>query len=266
MLKATIILAVCLGAALASYRGNYNDPYAPSFPAFTPSPFIDPFEFHSQLTAYIQGQQFQQNSGGVGGGAGGTYTYASPGGSAYAATSLHPDNENYYNEQTGQYEPYEDQRQAIFQENFARQQAFFDALQRQAQFNSLGGGGAYASGGAYAGTHGTGTYGSHGSSGHGNGLYGSKYGGGSYAPNYAFASGSYNGGKHHGSASIYPSNSKVPNINNRFGGDSNPGGFHSVSTSSFSESSNVNGQEHNRRGAQTTFNDNGKITTYKTHS
>ncbi|KAL5280030.1 hypothetical protein ACFFRR_004186 [Megaselia abdita] len=235
MLKATIILAVCLGAALASYRGNYNDPYAPSFPAFTPSPFIDPFEFHSQLTAYIQGQQFQQNR--------------------------------------------------IFQENFARQQAFFDALQRQAQFNSLGGGGAYASGGAYAGTHGTGTYGSHGSSGHGNGLYGSKYGGGSYAPNYAFASGSYNGGKHHGSASIYPSNSdnlqhqtltsnqnrlslpqKVPNINNRFGGDSNPGGFHSVSTSSFSESSNVNGQEHNRRGAQTTFNDNGKITTYKTHS
>ncbi|KAL5280034.1 hypothetical protein ACFFRR_004186 [Megaselia abdita] len=157
MLKATIILAVCLGAALASYRGNYNDPYAPSFPAFTPSPFIDPFEFHSQLTAYIQGQQFQQNR--------------------------------------------------IFQENFARQQAFFDALQRQAQFNSLGGGGAYASGGAYAGTHGTGTYGSHGSSGHGNGLYGSKYGGGSYAPNYAFASGSYNGGKHHGSASIYPSNS-----------------------------------------------------------
>lgn len=44
--------------------------------------------------------------------AGGTYSYASPGGSAYAATSLYPDNENYYNEQTKSYEPYEDQREA----------------------------------------------------------------------------------------------------------------------------------------------------------
>lgn len=52
------------------------------------------------------------NRGGGGGGAGGTYTYASPGGSAYAATSLHSDNENYYNDQTSQYEPYDDQRQA----------------------------------------------------------------------------------------------------------------------------------------------------------
>lgn len=90
----------------------------------------------------------------------------------------------------------------IFQENFARQQLFFDALQRQAQYNS--GAGAYAGGGSYAGTHGSGSYG-----GHGSGLYsGSKYGsGGSYAPNYAFASGSTGGGKHYGSASVYPSNS-----------------------------------------------------------
>lgn len=80
MLKATIILVVCLGAALgkeqhvkyksqnskyskspASYRGNYNDPYAPSFPAFTPTPFLDPFVFQNQLSAFIHGQQIHQN-------------------------------------------------------------------------------------------------------------------------------------------------------------------------------------------------------------
>lgn len=175
----------------------------------------------------------------------------------------------------------------IFQDNFARQQAFFDTLQRQGQYNSFGGSGAYAGGGAYNGPSGSGTYGSHGTTGQGSGLYGgSKYGGGgSYAPNYAFASGSTSGGKHYGSASVYPSNAvsiihcqfsvetislspqqAVPNVINRFGGDDNPGGFHSVSTSSFSDSSNVNGQEQTRRGAQTTFNDNGKITTYNSHS
>lgn len=45
----------------AAYRSNYNEPYAPNFPAFSPQPFIDPYEFHNQLTAYIQGQQYQQN-------------------------------------------------------------------------------------------------------------------------------------------------------------------------------------------------------------
>lgn len=82
MFKITIftLAVICLGAALgkeqhvkykshkskyshspASYRGNYNDPYAPNFPSFQPQPFLDPFEFHNQLTAYIQGQQFLQN-------------------------------------------------------------------------------------------------------------------------------------------------------------------------------------------------------------
>lgn len=82
MLKIAVILCVIyLGAATgktqhvkykshkskystspASYRGNYNDPYAPNFPnEFQAQPFLDPFEFHNQLTAYIQGQQYLQN-------------------------------------------------------------------------------------------------------------------------------------------------------------------------------------------------------------
>lgn len=86
MIKLTVILALCLGAAMgkeehvrykpqkykyskspASYgsnyadRSNYNDPYAPSFPVFSPQPFIDPYQFNNQLNAYIQRQQYQQN-------------------------------------------------------------------------------------------------------------------------------------------------------------------------------------------------------------
>uniref|UniRef100_T1GTF5 Uncharacterized protein n=1 Tax=Megaselia scalaris TaxID=36166 RepID=T1GTF5_MEGSC len=44
----------------------------------------------------------------------------------------------------------------VFQENFARQQAYFDALQRQAYYNSGAGSGSYA--GAYAGGSGGGLY------------------------------------------------------------------------------------------------------------
>lgn len=51
----------------------------------------------------------------------------------------------------------------------------------------------------------------------------------------------------------------------RFSSSGGPG-FYGVSSASFSESSNVNGQKTNRRGSVTQVNDNGKVTTYKSHS
>jgi len=65
-----------------------------------------------------------------------------------------------------------------------------------------------------------------------------------------------------------------PNIVNRFGesfssssssggGGGSGGGYKGVSVSSFSHS---NGDGTSRRGAQTTVNDNGKITSYSVHS
>lgn len=61
-----------------------------------------------------------------------------------------------------------------------------------------------------------------------------------------------------------------PNIdvNNRFNPDdndvANPSGqFFGVSTSSFSNSADVNGIKTHKEGALTTVNDNGKVTTYK---
>lgn len=56
---------------------------------------------------------------------------------------------------------------------------------------------------------------------------------------------------------------------NRFGDTSAPAGgngFYSVSSKSYSSSSNVNGQATNNRGAETLVNDNGKITHYKVQS
>jgi len=89
-----------------------------------------------------------------------------------------------------------------------------------------------------------------------------------YAPNYAAASGSYGPNGIHQTASIYPSNPDSPNVDNRFSAsEPNDGnGFFGVSTASFSASSDVNGVKTNRKGAITSVNDNGKITTYKVGS
>lgn len=89
-----------------------------------------------------------------------------------------------------------------------------------------------------------------------------------YAPNYAAATASYGNNGIHQTASIYPSNPNSPNIDNRFGasGPNDGSGFFGVSTSSFSSSSDVNGVKTNRKGAITSVNDNGKITTYKVGS
>jgi len=89
-----------------------------------------------------------------------------------------------------------------------------------------------------------------------------------YAPNYAAASASYGNNGVHQTASIYPSNANSPNIDNRFGasGPNDGSGYFGVSTSSFSSSSDVNGVKMNRKGAITSVNDNGKVTTYKVGS
>lgn len=54
----------------------------------------------------------------------------------------------------------------------------------------------------------------------------------------------------------------APNVNTRFAASDQPGGFHSVFTSSQSHTTNVNGQPQTVQRASTTVNDNGKITTY----
>lgn len=148
------------------------------------------------------------------------------------------------------------------QQQIAAQQAYHDNLVRQ---NSYAGGS-------------SGSYNSH-----------------RYAPSYALASGSIGPSGHRQTAYISPANpvseaaslckvpnltllplsQATPNIVNRFGGGSSSGssygsgsgsgggGYKGVSVSSFSSS---NGDGTSRRGAQTTINDNGKVTSYSVHS
>ncbi|KAH8281532.1 hypothetical protein KR054_001244 [Drosophila jambulina] len=108
---------------------------------------------------------------------------------------------------------------------------------------------------------------------------GSSYNSHRYAPSYAVASGSIGPNGHRQTAYINPANPASPNIVNRFGGGSGGGssyssssssgggggggGYKGVSVSSYSHS---NGDGTSRRGAQTTVNDNGKVTSYSVHS
>ncbi|XP_030243107.1 shematrin-like protein 2 isoform X4 [Drosophila navojoa] len=84
-----------------------------------------------------------------------------------------------------------------------------------------------------------------------------------YAPSYALAAGSIGANGHRQTAYISPANAASPNIVNRFGSSSGGGGYKGVSVSSYSSS---NGDGTSRRGAQTTVNDNGKVTSYSVHS
>lgn len=94
---------------------------------------------------------------------------------------------------------------------------------------------------------------------------GGSYNSHRYAPNYALASGTIGSNGIRQTAYISPASAATPNIVNRFGGSSSSGGggFKGVSVSSFSSS---NGDGTSRRGAQTTINDNGKVTSYSVHS
>ncbi|XP_065357585.1 uncharacterized protein LOC135951789 isoform X2 [Calliphora vicina] len=86
-----------------------------------------------------------------------------------------------------------------------------------------------------------------------------------YAPNYSAAAASLGPAGGYQTAFISPENPSIPNVSNRFG-SSSPGGYKGVSVSSFSSSSDVNGKKTSHRGAQTTINDNGRVTTYKVNS
>ncbi|XP_037910499.1 glycine, alanine and asparagine-rich protein isoform X1 [Hermetia illucens] len=113
----------------------------------------------------------------------------------------------------------------LYQDHLRQQQKFFDKLQQQAQFAASNPG-----------------------------------------ANYAASSASYGPQGIHQTASVYPEDPNSPNVDTRFDADDGAGGkpgFFGVSSSSFFESSNVDGVEKHRKGAVTTVNDNGKVTTYK---
>ncbi|XP_050085029.1 shematrin-like protein 2 isoform X4 [Anopheles aquasalis] len=136
----------------------------------------------------------------------------------------------------------------LYQQQFAAQQALFNNIrQQQAALATLNAGvPVYASNFASGGNYGN---------------------GGGF--NGASSSASYGPGGFHQTASIYPNNPAVPNVDTRFGGSDQSTTIQSgrpgyVGVSSFSSSSNINGQTH--REAITSVNDNGKITTHRVHS
>ncbi|XP_049874216.1 uncharacterized protein LOC126372469 isoform X2 [Pectinophora gossypiella] len=94
---------------------------------------------------------------------------------------------------------------------------------------------------------------------------------GNVGPNSAFAAGAVGPGFRHQMAAINPPNPNMPNVDVTQYSDAataprDGNGFYSVSSSSYSSSSNVNGKQENRQGGETIVNDNGKVTKYKVHN
>ncbi|XP_038208266.1 uncharacterized protein LOC119829703 isoform X2 [Zerene cesonia] len=87
-------------------------------------------------------------------------------------------------------------------------------------------------------------------------------------PNSAFASGVAGPGFSHQIAAINPESDRMKNveITNRFNDDPGNNKFYSVSSSSYSSSANLGGQELNHRGAETVVNNNGRITKYRVNA
>uniref|UniRef100_A0A182RWI9 Uncharacterized protein n=1 Tax=Anopheles funestus TaxID=62324 RepID=A0A182RWI9_ANOFN len=155
----------------------------------------------------------------------------------------------------------------LYQQQFALQQALFQ--QQQAAFNAVPfGAGGFGGAGAAAGAGAFPVYGPNFAS--GTNYVNTRYPTGNFgAPNVASSSASFGPGGFHQTASVYPNNPAVPNIDTRFGGSEQSTSFQSgkpgfVGVSSFSSSSNINGQTH--REAITSVNDNGKVTTHRVHS
>ncbi|EDV31106.1 uncharacterized protein Dana_GF15198, isoform D [Drosophila ananassae] len=213
--------------------GYYDyDDYDGSSPNFG---IIDPYLFHQQLTNHILAQNYANQQ---------AITGLATAGNAYASAdaSLVDDND------------------LRIQQQIAAQQAYHDNLIRQNRYRGNSGYGSASGSSSGSG----GSYNSH-----------------RYAPSYAAASGSIGPNGYRQTAYINPANPASPNIVNRFGGGSGSGGgfssssssssggggggggYKGVSVSSFSQS---NGDGTSRRGAQTTVNDNGKITSYSVHS
>ncbi|XP_018578198.1 uncharacterized transmembrane protein DDB_G0289901 isoform X1 [Anoplophora glabripennis] len=77
----------------------------------------------------------------------------------------------------------------------------------------------------------------------------------------ASSSASIGPGGVHQTAAVYPENPKKPNVNTRYAAPAG-GAFRSVITASESRTSSVGGKPVTVQKAQTTVNDNGKVTTY----
>ncbi|XP_055644022.1 uncharacterized protein LOC129780107 isoform X2 [Toxorhynchites rutilus septentrionalis] len=135
----------------------------------------------------------------------------------------------------------------LYQQQLAHQNALFNTIrQQQNAFAANAAGAAAGAAGSAEGAH---------------------VGGGSadLGGNYAGASASYGPEGFQQTAHIFPTNPESPNVNTRFGGEGIPqGGSGFVGVSSFSSSTNLNGQTH--REAVTSVNDNGKVTTYRVRS
>ncbi|KAH8415018.1 hypothetical protein KR215_011073 [Drosophila sulfurigaster] len=223
---------------VGGYVGGYNDyddynsGYAPHFG------ITDPYLFHQQLTNHILAQNYANQQ---------AITGLAASGNAFVSADASISNDD-----------------TRIQQQIAAQQAFHDNLAYQ---NRYRGGSSGGSSGGYSGASSGGFSGA--SSGSGSG---GSYNSHRYAPSYALASGSIGSNGHRQTAYISPANPASPNIVNRFGSSSSSsssggggggGGYKGVSVSSFSSS---NGDGTSRRGAQTTINDNGKVTSYSVHS
>ncbi|XP_053694766.1 homeotic protein ultrabithorax isoform X3 [Sabethes cyaneus] len=229
--------------------------FTPGFAPYQPIPaFPNAFDFNS----FFQGLQANfANS------AAATQAFATRGATATASASqygqyppypqeqqfqerVHPDQEYrtnipYSHQNYDGYNNFFDPNN-LYQQQLAHQNALFNSIrQQQAAFA------ANANSGNYGGATGGG----------GSGGNGAGFGA-------AGASASYGPSGFHQTAHIFPENPSSPNINTRFGSDAPPGGPGFVGVSSFSSSSNINGQSH--REAATTVNDNGKVTSYHVRS
>ncbi|XP_058450512.1 fibroin heavy chain isoform X4 [Malaya genurostris] len=236
MLKFLLISALVAGAsagyASSQYAGAgtssglYNQ-ISPNFGSYA---YADKYPYTN--TGYNGG--FASNyvgSGGAGAAAGGAAF--TPGFAPYQPVPAYPNAFDF----NGFFQQLQSNFANLYQQQIAHQNALFNNIrQQQAAFASQA-----ASAGAGAGT-------------------GSGYG----SAGFAGASASYGPSGFHQTAQIYPENPNSPNINTRFGGDTPQDGNGFVGVSSFSSSSNINGQTH--REAATTVNDNGKVTSYHVRS
>uniref|UniRef100_A0AAG5DWS4 Uncharacterized protein n=1 Tax=Anopheles atroparvus TaxID=41427 RepID=A0AAG5DWS4_ANOAO len=230
------------GGGVAVGTGSFSG--GPGFGGF-PSPVVPDFSnFYQGVQANFANSM--------------TQSYSGPGATVRASASLvnpawmvpTPQELNLYQQQF-----------ALQQQLFAQQQAALNAGFASAGFGGFGAGNFPVYGPSFA----SGSF-NRIPSGNFAGASNAGFGG---APNVASSSASFGPGGFHQTASIYPNNPAVPNIDNRFGGSEQTTSFQSgkpgfVGVSSFSSSSNINGQTH--REAVTSVNDNGKVTTHRVHS
>lgn len=230
-----------VGVAVGTGTGNF----APGFPGF-PGPTVDFNNFFQGIQANFANSMTQSNAG--------------PGAMASASASL------LLNPVVWRSSRPTHQQHNLYQQQFALQQQLFQ--QQQAAFNGAFNGGGFGGAGASAGAGAFPVYGPSFAS--GSNYVNNRYPAGNFgSPNVASSSASFGPGGFHQTASVYPNNPAVPNVDTRFGGSEQSTSFQSgkpgyVGVSSFSSSSNINGQTH--REAVTTVNDNGKVTTHRVHS